>query len=122
MGAKILYVEDSKKSLDLVEVIVTRRGYEFVGVEDGRRAIDIIKTEQPDLILLDYHLIGIDGIELLHILKADETTAHIPAVGLTADIYSEHKFKEAGCDGYLTKPIHKHALLTMIDKMLAPAT
>lgn len=82
---RILYVEDNRQNMRLVNKFLKMGGYEMIGVDTGQAGIDMARAENPDLILMDINLPDIDGIEATQTLKADEATAHIPIIALTAN-------------------------------------
>jgi PAS domain S-box-containing protein len=104
----LLYVEDNPANLKLVEKLIARRSdLRLLSAIDGRRGVELARTCQPDVILMDINLPGISGIEALRILRQDKATAHIPVVALSANAIPRdiEKGLEAGFFRYLTKPI-----------------
>jgi CheY-like chemotaxis protein len=104
----VLYVEDNPANLKLVERLVGRRqDLRLMSAIDGNRGIELARTFQPDVILMDINLPGISGIEALRILREDPTTAHIPVIAVSANAIPRdiEKGLEAGFVKYLTKPI-----------------
>ncbi len=104
----LLYVEDNPANLKLVEKLVARRtDLRLLSAIDGNRGVDVARTCQPDVILMDINLPGISGIEALRILGEDKATAHIPVIALSANAIPRdiEKGLEAGFFRYLTKPI-----------------
>jgi two-component system, cell cycle response regulator DivK len=103
----ILIVEDNEKNLKLARDVLQFRGFRTLEASTAEQAIDLAMERQPDLVLMDYQLPGINGVEALKILRADPKTAEIPVVALTASAMREdrERFLAAGFDGYLTKPI-----------------
>jgi len=104
----LLYVEDNPANLKLVEKLVARRSdLRLLSAIDGNRGVELARTCQPDVILMDINLPGISGIEALKILGEDKTTAHIPVIALSANAIPRdiEKGLEAGFFRYLTKPI-----------------
>jgi len=120
--SKILLVEDNEMNRDMLSRRLTRKGFEVLIAIDGREAIDLARSELPDLILMDMSLPVIDGWEATRRLKADQTTSGIPIIALTAHAMSgdREKCQEAGCDDYDTKPIELQRLLEIMQKHLAP--
>ena len=110
-GARIrtlLYVEDNPANLKLVEKLIARRqDLRLLSAIDGIRGVELARTCQPDVILMDINLPGISGIDALKILRIDPSTAHIPVVALSANAIPRdiQKGMEAGFFRYLTKPI-----------------
>lgn len=120
--SKILLVEDNEMNRDMLSRRLTRKGFEVLIAIDGREAIDLARSELPNLILMDMSLPVIDGWEATRRLKADQTTGGIPIIALTAHAMSgdREKCQEAGCDDYDTKPIELQRLLEIMQKHLAP--
>ncbi len=115
----ILYVEDNPSNMSLVEsVLRNHAGYTLLAAETAERGIDIAKDQQPDLILMDIDLPGMDGYEALTVLKACKETAHIPVVALSANALTEQVAtgRQVGFSDYLTKPIDVEQLLQVIEK------
>ncbi|MEA2163517.1 MAG: hypothetical protein QOK37_1644 [Thermoanaerobaculia bacterium] len=104
----LLYVEDNPANLKLIEKLVARRhDLRLLSAIDGIRGVELARTCQPDVILMDINLPGISGIEALRILREDKSTSHIPVVALSANAIPRdiEKGLEAGFFRYLTKPI-----------------
>src|SRR6202035_979283 len=104
----LLYVEDNPANLMLVEQLIARRpDMRLLSARDGNLGIQLARTHQPEVILMDINLPGISGIEALKILRGDPATAHIPVVALSANAIPRdvQKGLEAGFFRYLTKPI-----------------
>ncbi|MEA2237247.1 MAG: hypothetical protein QOC81_1971 [Thermoanaerobaculia bacterium] len=104
----LLYVEDNPANLKLVEKLIARReDLRLLSAIDGIRGVEVARTCQPDVILMDINLPGISGIDALKILLADPSTSHIPVVALSANAIPRdiQKGMEAGFFRYLTKPI-----------------
>jgi two-component system cell cycle response regulator DivK len=117
---KILLVEDNEMNRDMLSRRVQRKGFEVVMAADGGQAVNMAKTELPDLILMDMSLPVIDGWEATRRVKASETTGHIPIIALTAHAMAgdREKAMSAGCNDYDTKPIELPRLLEKIDALL----
>jgi CheY-like chemotaxis protein len=111
-GAIILVVDDNSTNLKLVSDVLGFEGYRILQASDAESAQEIIRKTLPDLILMDIALPGMDGLTLTRLLKAEETTQHIIVVALTAFAMKgdEAKARQAGCDGYITKPIDTRTL------------
>jgi two-component system cell cycle response regulator DivK len=109
--ATILIVEDHDSNRALVERVLSEYGYCLLTALDGREAIEIATLEHPDLILMDMKLPRMDGYQATRMLKQQSTTADIPIVALTAQAMEGDRQKalEAGCDGYISKPIDTRA-------------
>jgi two-component system cell cycle response regulator DivK len=106
-GERILVVEDNEKNMKLFRDVLEAKGYDPIEAVTGEAAVELAAEHTPDLILLDSQLPGIDGIEALRRIRADERTASIPAVALTAQAMAgdRERFLEAGFDGYISKPV-----------------
>lgn len=119
MPKKILAVDDERHIVRLVEVNLVRAGYEVVTAYDGREALEKVKTEKPDLIVLDVMMPYMDGFEVLKTLKAEPETAEIPVIMLTAKAQDADIFRgwQSGVDCYLTKPFNPMELLTFVKRI-----
>ena len=116
--ASILVVEDNIDNYELVRFILERAGYDVFLAMNGRDGIAAARLQKPDLILLDMGMPEMDGWLAAEKLKADDATKSIPLYALTAyTLPSERKRAlEAGCDGYVSKPIHMSAFLNTIEE------
>ena len=105
--SKILIVEDNEMNRDMLSRRLERKGYDIVMAEDGQKGVDMSKSENPDLILMDLSLPVMDGWEATSTIKADNNTKDIPIIVLTAHAMAGDREKalEAGADEYDTKPI-----------------
>jgi two-component system cell cycle response regulator DivK len=103
----ILIVEDNENNLELVRDVLEFNGYRTLEARSARDGVDLARTGQPDLILMDIQLPDADGISALGQLRAERSTSAIPVIALTAFAMKEdrHRFAGAGFDGYLSKPI-----------------
>lgn len=113
-GGRILVVDDEEVNLELLQIILSRSGYEVVSARDGEEALCKVSEEKPDLILLDLKMPRKDGFDVLKELKSNVSWRLIPVIVLTA--YNEEKYRafEAGADDFLSKPIDRLELLTRI--------
>jgi two-component system cell cycle response regulator DivK len=104
----ILIVEDNEKTRKLLRDVLQLKGYRTIEAEMGEDGVTLAMQHKPDLILMDYQLPGINGIEAFQRIRNSPDTAHIPIVAVTASAMPEEakKMKEAGFDGLLTKPIN----------------
>ncbi|HEV7427241.1 MAG TPA: response regulator [Thermoanaerobaculia bacterium] len=120
-AARVLVVEDNEMNMQLVEYLLEEGGYQIVKAASGEEALSIARGgEQVDLILMDIHLPGIDGLSVIREMKADQQTGSIPILALTAHAMrgDKDRFLEAGCDGYISKPIDVKTFLTSIRSYL----
>jgi CheY-like chemotaxis protein len=117
---KILLVEDNEMNRDMLSRRLERKGYRIVAAHDGRQGYLLARSEAPDLILMDISLPVMDGWEVTRLLKADESTRHIPIIVLTAHalVSDREKAFEAGCDDYDTKPVEFGRLSEKIENLL----
>ncbi len=104
----ILIVEDNEKNRKLARDVLQFKGYRTIEAETGEAGVALATEQKPDLILMDYHLPGIDGIEAFRRIRAAAATAHIPIMAVTASAMPEEakRMKDAGFDGFQTKPIN----------------
>ena len=117
----LLYVEDNPANLELVEQLIARRpDLHLLSAADGDIGIEFARAYQPEVILMDINLPGISGIEALHVLRADPSTAHIPVIALSANAVPRdiEKGLEAGFFNYLTKPIKVNQFMDALDVAL----
>jgi CheY-like chemotaxis protein len=119
-GKSILIVDDNQANLKLARVLLEGEGFDTRTAVDAEEAIDALQNFKPDLILMDIQLPGIDGLELTRQLKARPATKDIRIVALTAYAMKgdEQKARDAGCDGYITKPIDTRTLSDTIARYL----
>jgi len=118
--AVILIVEDNEANQLLASAVLEREGYKVEVASSSGEALDRLKRRAPDLILMDVQLPGIDGLSLTRLLKADERTASIPVVALTALAMrgDRERSLDAGCAGYISKPIDTRTFAAEVRKYL----
>ena len=118
--SKILIVEDNEMNRDMLSRRLLRRGYDVVIAVDGQEGLEMMRSESPDLVLMDMGLPVIDGWEATSNAKSSEDVADIPIIALTAHAMAEDKKKalDAGCDEYDTKPIEFDNLIKKINKLI----
>ncbi|MDZ4132335.1 MAG: response regulator [Dethiobacteria bacterium] len=106
MGKRVLLAEDEKNVILGVRTCLDAVGYQVEIVEDGEEALNAVRREHPDLILLDLLMPKIDGFEVLKVLKGDEATKQIPIIVLTAKAEEEDRQRamDLGANDYMTKP------------------
>ena len=121
MAAKLLLVEDNEMNRDMLVRRLEKRGYQMAIATDGLAGIELARSSNPDLILMDMSLPGLDGWQASRQLKSDNATARIPIIALTAHAMAEDREKAmaAGCDEYETKPVELASLLAKIEALLA---
>lgn len=121
MTKQILLVEDNAANRKLLCGVLRHAGYkvfEAVNADDG---LALALTESFDLIVMDIQLPGTDGLTATRVLRADDQTAHIPVLAVTAHAMrgDESRIVNAGCDGYVTKPIDYKSFLSEVARLLA---
>ncbi len=122
--AKILLVEDNEMNRDMLERRLLRKGFRVILAANGEEGIARAAEDSPDLILMDLSLPGIDGWEATRQIKADDETAVIPIIALTAHAMTGDREKAlaAGCDDYDSKPVELERLLGKMQRLLPQAT
>jgi len=116
MGKLVLIVEDNERSMKLERDVLALHGYRTLEAGTGEEGVELAVGHTPDLILMDIRLPGINGIEALSRLRADERTQRIPVVALTSSATNEDRehLRRAGFDGYLVKPIDLKQFLSEV--------
>ncbi|MEW5744267.1 MAG: response regulator [Nitrospirota bacterium] len=116
----ILVVDDNRDNRELVAKVLGIRGYRIVEAVDGEEALSKVSSERPDLILMDISLPKVDGYEVTRRLKSREEYRDIPVIALTAHAMRGdcEKALQAGCEGYLPKPVDVRALPDQIRRFL----
>lgn len=109
---KILIVEDHPTEQKLAHHVLSAAGYEVTSIHESERALEAIREDRPEIILLDMALPGMDGLGLLRQLKADPETRDIPVATVTSypERYSREALTTAGCDAYFVKPLSTRTL------------
>ena len=118
---KILVVEDEPDVASLLTLLLKSQGYDVITAGDGQEALEVARSELPDLILLDIMLPKLDGYKVARMLKFDEKFSYIPIIMLTAKIQEKDKKVglEMGANAYITKPFDTADLLDVIKQTLA---
>lgn len=122
MARRILVVDDNPTNLKLACDVLEMEGYEVERAEDAEQAISIVEKTSFDLILMDIELPGMDGLTLTRKLKSQELTKDIPIIALTAFAMKgdDQKALQAGCVGYISKPIDTRKLPEQVENFLKP--
>ena len=116
----ILCIEDEPEMIDLIRLILGRRGFEVVGAAGGKEGLEKMRDNTPDLVLLDLMMPDMDGWEVYQQMKADEKTKDIPVIVVTAKAQSIDKvlgLHIAKVDDYIAKPFSPQDLLSSVDKV-----
>jgi CheY-like chemotaxis protein len=121
VSKKILIVEDNEMNRDMLSRRLARKGYEVILAEDGAAGLDMMESEQPDLVLMDMGLPVMDGWTATAKAKANPNLATIPVIALTAHALEEDRIRamDAGADDFDTKPVNLAGLLMKMEALLA---
>lgn len=119
----ILLVEDQLEFLAIHKLYLERHGYRVITAEDGLTGVRSARRHQPDLILMDFSIPGMDGISAVRELKRDPEMQSIPVVLLTAHAYGSvgRRAREAGCVGFISKPCEPRRVLQEVMQLIGPA-
>jgi two-component system response regulator VicR len=118
---RILCIEDDLDMIDLIRLILERRGFIVEGADGGKAGLQAMRAIPPDLVLLDLMMPDMDGWDVFQKMKADTATRHIPVIVVTAsaqNIDREFGLHIAKVDDYIVKPFSPQALLASVDKVL----
>ncbi|GAB7027975.1 response regulator transcription factor [Geotalea toluenoxydans] len=118
---KILIVEDEESLLKLESILLSSKGYSVVGVMDGKAALEEVKVNRPDLVVLDVMLPEMDGFEVCRHIKENPETSSIPVVMLTAKKSNNdvERGKQAGAEAYITKPFKSAKVIEVIEGLIS---
>ena len=118
---KVLCVEDEPEMIELIKLILERKGFEVLGAVGGRQGLNTIRQEMPDLVLLDLMMPDVDGWEVYRQMKADDELKDIPVIVVTAKAQSIDRvlgIHIAKVDDYVTKPFGPQELLQSVEEVL----
>jgi DNA-binding response OmpR family regulator len=121
MDTRVVCIEDEPEMIDLVSLILGRKGFDVIGANGGVEGLETVRKEKPDLILLDLMMPDMDGWEVYQQIKADEELRQIPVIVVTAKAQSIDKvlgLHIAKVDDYITKPFGPQELLESVEKIL----
>lgn len=117
----IIYIEDEQEMIDLVRLILSRKGYQVKGAIGGQEGLDLVRAESPDLVLLDLMMPDMDGWAVYQQMKAGTTTRGIPVIVITAKAQNIDKVLGvhiAKVDDYISKPFSPQQLIESVEKVL----
>ncbi len=118
---RVVCIEDEPEMIDLVRLILGRKGFDVIGADGGIEGLETVRREKPDLVLLDLMMPDMDGWEVYQQIKADPDLREIPVVVVTAKAQSIDKvlgLHIAKVDDYITKPFGPQELLESVEKIL----
>ena len=120
MKKKVLIVEDNELNMKLFEDLLGAHGYDTIKSKDGKKVLDIVREQKPDLILMDIQLPEVSGLELTERLKADADLKKIPVIAVTAFAMKgdEDKIRKGGCEDYISKPISITDFIKVVQKYI----
>jgi DNA-binding response OmpR family regulator len=119
---KIIYIEDEQDMIELVRLILSRKGYDVKGANGGRDGLDLVRSSSPDLVLLDLMMPDMDGWEVYHQLKSDDATRSTPVIVVTAKAQNIDKvlgLHIAKVDDYICKPFSPQQLIDSVESVLS---
>ena len=118
--ATVLVVEDNPANMTLAVFLLESAGHTVLSATNAEAGLTLAREEQPDLILMDIQLPGMDGLEATRLLKQDDATRGIPVIALTALAMKgdEERIRAAGCDGYIAKPLAYKDFLAIVSARL----
>jgi len=120
-GKTIVYIEDEPEMIDLVKLILSRKGYQVIGAGGGKEGLKLVRTELPDLVLLDLMMPDIEGWDVYQQIRAEEATERIPVIVVTAKAQNIDKvlgLHIAKVDDYISKPFSPQELVQSIEAVL----
>jgi two-component system cell cycle response regulator DivK len=122
--AKVLIIEDNAANMTLAVFLLESAGHAVISATDAEAGLTLARDEQPNLILMDIQLPGMDGLQATALLKQDDATRAIPVIALTALAMKgdEARIRAAGCDGYIAKPLAYKEFLQVVAAHLGTAS
>jgi two-component system cell cycle response regulator DivK len=119
--SKVLIIEDNPANMTLAAFLLESAGYKVLKATDAEAGLTLARNEQPDLVLMDIPLPGMDGLQATVLLKQDSATRNISVIALTALVMKgdEERILAAGCDGYIAKPMRYREFLRTVAEHLA---
>jgi two-component system cell cycle response regulator DivK len=124
MAARILVIEDSPASLDLLTFLLRKTGHTALEAKDGEKGLQIARREKPDLVICDLQVPRVNGYEIARQIRGDPQICNMPLVAVTAFAMQGDgdKVMEAGFDGYITKPIAPREFVGQLEPFLRPSS
>jgi two-component system alkaline phosphatase synthesis response regulator PhoP/two-component system response regulator VicR len=121
---KILVCDDERHIVRLIQVNLERQGYQVVTAYDGKEGLEKVRTEKPDMCVLDVMMPYMDGFEVLKALRRDPATEGLPVIMLTAKAQDKDVFEgyQYGADMYLTKPFNPVELVSFVKRIASGAS
>lgn len=119
---RVVCIEDEPEMIALIELILSRKGFQVIGAGGGREGLEAVRREKPDVVLLDLMMPDMDGWEVYQQIKADEAIQHIPVIIVTAKAQTIDRvlgLHIAKVQDYITKPFGPQELLESVNKVLA---
>jgi len=121
----IVCIEDEPEMIDLIQLILNRRGFEVLGAPGGKEGLEMVRKTLPDLVLLDLMMPDMDGWEVYQQMKADDSTRNIPVIVVTAKAQNIDKvlgLHIAKVDDYIAKPFGPQELIDSVERVLSQKT
>ena len=118
----VIYIEDDQEMIDLVSMILSRRGFSVKGAHGGKNGLEMVTADPPDLILLDLMMPDLDGWDVYQQIKSHENTRNVPVIVITAKAQAIDRvlgLHIAKVDDYICKPFRPQELLESIEKVLS---
>ena len=122
MAGRVLVVDDEREIRELCRVNLEFEGFEVLEAANGEEALRVVQSKHPDLVFLDLMMPGIDGWDVLHAMKEDDATAHIPVILLTAKTGEADQMRgwQEGILEYVSKPFNPLSLAEWASRALQP--
>lgn len=121
---KVLVIEDNEDNMNLITFILKKNGYSTAWAENGRRGVELAVQQKPDFIILDIQLPDIDGYEVLRLIRGAEADVKVPVIAMTSYAMSgdREKLLNAGCTGYIEKPIDPETVMDEIYEIIGSSS
>ena len=117
---KVLIVDDDEHIVELIKLYMDKEGFDTVTANNGKKAVELFKSEAPAIVILDVMMPEMDGYEAIGKMKSNTTLQKIPVIAITAQAMTGDREKclEAGADGYISKPVNVDELLVLLKKLI----